>query len=75
MCVCVFFRNPTASDRPTFRDILLELLNNEATVLHIPNEDRLTCEQAGVLGSPLEAGEDMYSDLQDTYQTELTCIL
>ena len=57
-------------DRPEFREILLGLLENESVVLVIPPEDKATHPQAGVLGAPLEAGQRMYSALQNTYNSE-----
>ena len=57
-----------ADQRPSFRDLLLTLLDNLKEVLSIPQEDLDTHSHAGVLGSPLEAGEHMYRDLQDRYQ-------
>ena len=60
-------RNPVASQRPSFREILLSLLGTPETVLSIPQEDLETHLLAGMLGSPLEAGENMYCDLQNRY--------
>ena len=57
-----------AAQRPSFRDLLLALLDNIKVVLSIPPEAFETHSHAGVLGSPLEAGENMYRDLQDKYQ-------
>ena len=61
------FRNPLAADRPEFRQILLSLLDNPDGVLSIPQEDLETHQLAGVLGSVLEAGENMYCGLRDRY--------
>ena len=36
-------------------------------VLNIPEEDSSTNPLAGVLGAPLEAGENMYTNLQKRY--------
>ena len=36
-------------------------------MLSVPDEAHLTHPQAGVLGAPLEAGENMYIDLQKRY--------
>ena len=55
------------SQRPSFRDIVLILVGSEEMVLNIPEEDSSTNPLAGVLGAPLEAGENMYSDLQRKY--------
>ena len=60
-------RNPVAARRPSFRDILLGLLDKPDAVLSIPPEALDTHHLAGVLGSPLEAGENMYKDLQNRY--------
>ena len=56
-----------AAQRPSFRDLLLALLDDLKVVLSIPQEALDTHSNAGVLGSPLEAGEDMYRDLQYRY--------
>ena len=50
-----------------FRDLLLSLVENETVVLHIPPEAMNSHPQAGVLGAPLEAGQDMYKDTQNIY--------
>ena len=60
-------RNPARSERPNFRSIHLNLLENEEDVLSIPQEALDTHQLAGVLGSPLKAGERMYEDLQIRY--------
>ena len=65
-------RHPAPSTRPTFKDILAALLHDEAKVLDIPVEDASTHEQASLLGAPLEAGENMYSDLQQLYLPDIT---
>ena len=61
------YRNPVAGLRPTFRELLLTLLGNPKAVLSIPQEALDTHNRAGVLGSPLTAGENMYGDLQNRY--------
>ena len=50
-----------------FRDIVLALSGNEKVVLTIPEEDSSTNPLAGVLGAPLKAGENMYSEVQRRY--------
>ena len=60
-------RHPSSSDRPKFREMVLILISNEGEVLHVPQEALDTHRMAGELGAPLEAGEDMYPDLQMTY--------
>jgi hypothetical protein len=48
---------------------LLALLDREDHVLKIPNEvDKNT--QAAILGAPLEAGYNMYTQLQSSYRDD-----
>lgn len=47
--------------------MVLVLIASEIDVLFIPPEALVTHQLAGVLGSPLEAGERMYPELQRTY--------
>ena len=63
-------RNPEAAQRPLFRELLLTLLNIPKAILSIPQEALDTHSLAGVLGSTLKAGENMYRDLQDRYTVE-----
>ena len=60
-------RNPIAASRPSFREIFLSLLDTPEDVLSIPPEALDTHHLAGIIGSPLEAGENMYIDLRDKY--------
>ncbi len=60
-------RHPETSQRLCFRDIVLTLIGNEKMVLSIPEKDSSTHPLAGVLGAPLETGENMYIQLQNTY--------
>ena len=62
-----FIRCPDDHARPSFRDIHLSLSQNQAFVLHVPEEAASTHPQAAVLGAPLEAGENMYIELQKSY--------
>ena len=61
------YRNPVAASRPGFREIFLSLLNTPENVLSIPPKALDTHHLAGIIGSPLEAGENMYIDLRDKY--------
>jgi serine/threonine protein kinase len=63
--------HPDPCSRPTAADIVLALMENEETVLRVPEEDAATSRLAGVLGAPLGAGQDMYPDLQETYYSSL----
>ena len=60
-------RHPRSSSRPNPRDIVLALMENEETVLRIPSDDAGTHSMAATLGAPLEAGDNMYHDLQGIY--------
>ncbi len=62
-----FLRHPETELRPAFRDIVLTLVGNKERVLDIPEEDSSTNPLSVVLGAPLEAGENMYSQLQSRY--------
>ena len=61
------YRNPVAASRPGFREIFLSLLDVPENVLSIPPEALDSHHLAGIIGSPLEAGENMYTDLRDKY--------
>ena len=63
----VCLRHPETALRPSFRDVVLTLVGSAEMVLNIPEEDSSTNPLAGVLGAPLEAGENMYSQLQLRY--------
>ena len=63
----LFLRNPNTKERPTFNDIMLLLLQNDKTLLAIPEDALSTHPQAGVLGATLKAGEQMYMDIQSKY--------
>ena len=65
-------RHPDPRHRPEFRNILVQLVANEASLLHIPVSDASTSQQASQLGSPLTAGEYMYRDLQRAYIQQKT---
>lgn len=59
-------RHPLTTERPGFRPILLSLLAKEDVVLAIPS-DMISNNLAVLLGAPLEAGIDMYPELQTMY--------
>jgi hypothetical protein len=58
-------RHPTPSARPNFSEVLASLLKDN--VLSIPRADKRSHPDAGMLGANLEAGLEMYKDLQNTY--------
>lgn len=53
-----------SDERPKFREVLLSLLKDKENVLAIPQEALDSHQLAGVLGSPIEAGDGMYLDLK-----------
>ena len=61
-------RNPDASSRPTFMEVLHALFACEDNRQSwTADEDETVHTQATVLGAPLEAGNDLYPELQQTY--------
>ena len=68
LCVCVCWcRNADKAGRPQFREIVVTLSQSEEILLHIPEEFTRGHPQASVLGAPLEAGRNLYIELQNTY--------
>ena len=61
--------------RPGFRDTLLALLENEQEVMSIPRMDIGSNSLAVVLGAPLDAGFNMYTELQTKYYSDVTTSL
>ncbi len=61
------FRNPEPSQRTQFKALIFELLEPETKILHFPEEDASSHQLAEIIGGPLEAGENMYLDLQTKY--------
>ena len=54
--------------RPEFPDILLDLMRPDFKLLTWTSEDVAAhTEQARTLGAPLEAGENLYAELQKRY--------
>ena len=68
--ITYFCRDPIAGSRPRFREIAIVLTGNPRDVLSIPQEALDAHKLAGVLGSPLEVGKNIYSDLQNKYCLE-----
>jgi len=66
---CFYFhsRHPEVSSRPTFYQLLQALSFSETELLVWAEEDMRVHPQAAVLGAPLEAGRDLYPELQETY--------
>ena len=61
-------RHPQASSRPTFSLLLQALCQPEIELLSWSEEDMRVHPQAAVLGAPLEAGKDLYPELQQIYK-------
>ena len=67
MCV-LFKRNPEPDHRPTFPEILVGLQRPDFKLLTWTAEDVAAyTEEARTLGAPLEAGEELYTDIQKLY--------
>ena len=71
----IICRNPTAMQRPGFRNILLALLEDEEQTLSIPPRDVGSNSLAVVLGAPLDGAFNMYTELQTKYYHEITSSL
>ena len=62
----LFSRNSDKCACPQFGEIVESLSRPEDELLSIPEEVK---GQASLLGAPLEAGQDLYTELQNTYIT------
>ena len=69
MCLHMFNpRNPVPEARPSFSVMFLELQHPDFKLLTWTAEDVAAyTEQARTLGAPLEAGEELYTDIQKMY--------
>ena len=65
-------RHPDPIERPSFQDVMLSLLQQDRTVLAIPDEELNNDTQAGLLGAVLQSSDKLYYNLQQTYCVELT---
>ena len=62
----IVFRHTVPEIRPAFPHILLELMHPDFKLLKWTAEDvSAYSEQARTLGAPLEAGEELYPDIQN----------
>ena len=66
----LLYRYPLAGNRPGFRELVIVLTGNPPDVLSVPQEVHHSHQLARVLGSSLEAGKNMYLDLQNKHLTE-----
>ena len=65
-------RNPSPDSRPSFPDVLVELQRPDFKLLTWTPEDVAAySEQARTLGAPLEAGEELYTDIQKKYEEDI----
>ena len=58
-------RHPEASSRPTFSDLVTSFDQPDSKLLTCPSD--VDPPEAVVLGAPLEMGENLYRDLQKSY--------
>ena len=68
----LIFRHPDAAKRPSFMDITTQLQKSDFQILKWNEEEgeeegKSLSEEAKILGRPLEAGGQLYKDLQNTY--------
>ena len=63
-CSLLLLRNSDKSARPQFRETVESLSRPEDELIFIPEEVK---GQAALLGAPLEAGRNLYTELQNTY--------
>ena len=63
-----YFRHPQYQSRPLFINLVELLSRPEIDLLIWSEEDRSVHQQAAVLGAPLEAGKELYPELQNSYK-------
>ena len=61
------YRHPDPVARPTFSELYQALSQPESELLGWSEEDMRVHSQAAVLGAPLEAGKDLYRELQERH--------
>ena len=66
-CCCMFTRNTDKPSRPDFAELVRALSSSVTDLLSWSEEDMRVHPQAAVLGAPLEAGKDLYPELQGAY--------
>ena len=63
-------RHPEAASRPTFFDTLMALQRPDYQLLKWTLEDEAAySEEARTIGSPIEAGQELYADMQHVYMS------
>ena len=69
MYLWIYIRNSDPRSRPQFGQLVNVLAGNSGYLLGWSDEDKQACsKEAMTLGSPLEAANDLYYDLQFTYR-------
>ncbi|KAL5491175.1 hypothetical protein EMCRGX_G016415 [Ephydatia muelleri] len=66
-CPQLIYQNPETHSRPLFGEIYQSLCQSEELVLAIPSDVHLIHPNAGMVGASLEAGENLYIELQKCY--------
>ena len=66
----IWCRHSEAGKRPTFSAIVKMLSHSDSHLLSWTDQDRKVHPQASCLGAPLEAGENLYPDLQEYYMDD-----
>ena len=65
-----FNRHSDASVRPMFSAIFKMLSHSDSQLLSWSDKDKRVHPEACCIGAPLEAGDELYPDLQDYYLDE-----
>ena len=63
----LIIRNADKASRPDFAELVHALSSPVTDLLSWSEEDMRVNPQVAVLGAPLEAGKDLYPELQGTY--------
>lgn len=66
--LCLLYRNPNPSNRPSFLEISTFLSVEDDVLLSWSNEDLEVSNAAHLLGSSLEEGKNLYLNLQNAYK-------
>ena len=63
------YRHPIAGSRPKFRELVIALTDHplDFSMINKEHPDSYDHQLLGDLGKALEAGKNMYLDLQDSY--------
>ena len=64
---CIVHRHPNSERRPDFPSLLSSLCRDPKVLLNWTDKDKETHPRASSLGALLEAGQDLYLELQQSY--------